>query len=78
MTWHKGVGETEEPVYRTRLAGSSVGGHDGDLRWSLDVEDSILTVIEVAWLPTFKLLRNIAIIVQQMVTLQNIFYYLSN
>ncbi len=43
MTWHNGVGGTEDSVYRTRWAGSSVGGPDGDSRWGLDSGDSILT-----------------------------------
>jgi hypothetical protein len=43
MTWHNGVGGTEDPVYRVKWAGSSVGGPDGDLRWGLDAEDSVLT-----------------------------------
>lgn len=43
MTWHNDVGGIEDPVYRTRWAGSSVGGPDEDMRWGLDAEDSTLT-----------------------------------
>ncbi|MEO0293365.1 MAG: T9SS type A sorting domain-containing protein [candidate division WOR-3 bacterium] len=43
MTWQNGVGGGEDPVYRCRWAGSSVGGPDGNKRWGLDAEDSVLT-----------------------------------
>ena len=43
MTWHNNPGGTEDPVYRVKWAGSSVGGDDDDVRWGLDVEDSVLT-----------------------------------
>jgi hypothetical protein len=43
MTWLNDVGGTEDPVYRVRWAGSSVGGADGNLRWGLDAGDSTLT-----------------------------------
>jgi hypothetical protein len=43
MTWHNSVGGIEDPVFRVRWAGSSVGGPDGDQRWGLDSDDSVLT-----------------------------------
>jgi hypothetical protein len=35
-TWINGLGGTQDPVYYTRWAGSSVDGPDGNLRWGLD------------------------------------------
>jgi hypothetical protein len=43
MTWHNAPGGGIDPVYQVRWAGSSVGGPDGDLRWGLDIEDTLLT-----------------------------------
>lgn len=43
MTWHNGLGGTEDPVYRTRWAGASEGGPEGDLRWGLDAASQALT-----------------------------------
>jgi len=43
MTWHNAPGGGVDPVYGVRWAGSSEGGPDGDLRWGLDDEDTVLT-----------------------------------
>jgi len=43
MTWHNAPGGGIDPVYGVRWAGSTVGGPDGDLRWGLDADDTILT-----------------------------------
>ena len=43
MTWHNSSGGGIDPVYQVRWAGSSVGGLQGDLRWGLDANDSVLT-----------------------------------
>ena len=42
-TWHNPPGGEVDPVYQVRWAGSSEGGPDGDLRWGLDAEDTVLT-----------------------------------
>jgi hypothetical protein len=43
MTWHNDPGGELDPVHYVHWAGSSVGGPQGDLRWGLDKEDSLLT-----------------------------------
>ena len=43
MHWQNDPGGTEDPVYRVRWAGSSVGGPDGNRRWGLDSGDEVLT-----------------------------------
>lgn len=42
-TWHNPPGGGIDPVHQVRWAGASEGGPDGDLRWGLDAEDTVLT-----------------------------------
>lgn len=43
MTWQNAPGGGVDPVYLVRWAGSSEGGPEGNLRWGLDAEDTVLT-----------------------------------
>ncbi len=43
MTWNTSPGGTIDPDYQVRWAGSSVGGPQGNIRWGLDANDSVLT-----------------------------------